>query len=78
MIMSGTTLPIYRLPLPTSTRVGQVRVVIDRNNQHYINDRKVISAVQSGDFSILTLANDAVYYVKTKDYEQLRHGRAKR
>ncbi len=76
--MSGTTLPIYRLPLPTSTRVGMVRVVIDRHNQRYINDSKVISVVPSGDFSILTLADDKVYYVKTKDYEQLHPGRQKR
>jgi hypothetical protein len=76
--MSGTTLPIYRLPIPTATRVGMVRVVVDRNNQRYVNDSKVVSAVQRGDFSILTLANDAVYYVKTNEYEQLRPGRAKR
>lgn len=76
--MSGTTLPIYRLPIPTATRVGQVRVVVDRNNQRYINDSKVISAVQSGDFSILTLANDTVYYVKTKDYQELHPARQKR
>ena len=75
--MSGTTLPIYRLPLPTATRVGQVRVVIDRNNQRYINNSKVISAVQSGDFSILTLANDTVYYVKTKDYQEVQPARQK-
>ena len=70
-IMRGTSLPIYRLPTRTSTQIGQVRVVTDRNNQHYVNGSRVLSAAPSGDFHILTLANGSVYYVKTQDYSTL-------
>jgi hypothetical protein len=69
--MRGTQLPIYRLPTTTSTQIGQVRVVADRHNQHYVNGSRVLSATPSGDFHILTLANGMVYYVKTQDYTAL-------
>jgi hypothetical protein len=69
--MRGTTLPIYRLPTRTATQVGQVQVVTDRNNQHYVDGSRVLSATSSGDFHILTLANGSVYYVKTQDYTAL-------
>jgi hypothetical protein len=69
--MSGTSLPIYRLPIPTATQIGQVRVVTDRHNQHYVNGSRVLSATPSGDFHVLMLANGAVYYVKTRDYTAL-------
>jgi hypothetical protein len=70
-IMRGTPLPIYRLPTRTATQVGQVRVVTDRNNQHYIDGSRVLSATPSGDFHVVTLANGSVYYVKTRDYTAL-------
>ena len=66
--MSGTMLPIYRLPTPTAVQLGQIRVVTDRHNRRYINGSQVLTATPSGDFHILTLANGAVYYVKTQDY----------
>lgn len=69
--MRGTPLPIYRLPIPTATQIGQVRVVTDRNNQHYINGSRVLSATPSGDFQVVTLADGSVYYVKTQDFTAL-------
>jgi hypothetical protein len=69
--MRGTPLPIYRLPTPTSTQIGKVGVITDRNSRHYINGSRVESATPSGDFHILTLANGEVYYVKTSDYNAL-------
>lgn len=69
--MSGTMLPIYRLPTANAVQVGQVRVVSDRHNNRYINGHKVIAATPGGDFQILKLANGAVYYVKAQDYVQL-------
>jgi hypothetical protein len=69
--MRGTPLPIYRLPTATSTQIGRVGVTTDRNNQHYVDGSRVESAVASGEFQILTLANGKVYYVKSKDYHAL-------
>ena len=76
--MRGTPLPIYRLPISTSTQIGQVRVVTDRNNQHYVNGSRLLSATPSGDFHILTLADGSVYYVKTQDYTALPAARRSR
>ena len=69
--MSPRTLACYRLPVPTSTQIGHVRVVIDRHQQAYVNGSKVTSANPSGDFLVLTLANDQVYYVKVSDFNAL-------
>lgn len=76
--MSGQELPIYRLPIPTASRVGQVRVVTDRNGRHYVNGSKVVSATPSGEFHILTMESGASVYVKTQDYRRLPAGRARR
>jgi hypothetical protein len=76
--MRGTPLPIYRLPTPTATQIGRVGVVIDRNNQHYINGSRVLSATPSGDYHILTLANGEEYYVKTSDYAALPSAQRRR
>jgi hypothetical protein len=71
--MSGKTLAIYRLPIAKAPRVGQVRVVRDRNQQLYIAGSKVMTAVAStSDFLILTLANGQTYYVKAQEYAQLQ------
>lgn len=71
-------LPIYRLPLATATQVGRVRVVVDRNQRVYIAGSAVVTAVPSGDFLILTLANDQVYYVKARDYQMLQSSSKRR
>lgn len=73
--MSGTTLPIYRLPTKPAAQVGRVRVVIDRNGRAYIDGSKVISAEPSGDFLVLTLASGASYFVKATEYEPLTRPR---
>jgi hypothetical protein len=69
--MRTTTLAIYRLPIPSSTQVGHVRVVIDRHQQVYLSGSKIVTATPSGDFLILTVANDQTYYVKSRDYQNL-------
>jgi hypothetical protein len=69
--MSKTTIAFYRLPIATSTQIGRLRVVVDRNRQVYLADSKVVTAQASGDFMILTLANQQVYYVKARDYNAL-------
>ena len=68
--MSKQSLSIYRLPIPRAARIGAVRVVIDRNQQVYVAGSRVAAKVLSGDFLILTLANDQTYYVKADDYAQ--------
>jgi hypothetical protein len=69
--VSGTLLAIYRLPIATAAEIGHVRVVADRHNGRYINGSKVLSTRPSGAFLVVTLANDAVYYVKAQDYAQV-------
>jgi hypothetical protein len=76
--MAGLSLPIYRLPTPRATQIGTVRVVLDRHQQVYIKGSKVVTAVPSGDFLIVTLANGQVYYVKALEYERLRTGQRTR
>jgi hypothetical protein len=67
--MSPKILACYRLPVATSTQIGHVRVVFDRHRQAYVAGSKVVSANPSGDFLVLTLANDEVHYVKRLEFE---------
>ena len=70
--MSKQSLSIYRLPTARAARIGAVRVVLDRNQQVYIAGSRVTAVSPSGDFLILTLANDQVYYVKADEYARAR------
>jgi hypothetical protein len=72
--MSKQSLSIYRLPTPRAARIGAVRVVIDRNGQIYVAGSRVESMVPSGDFLILTLANEQTYYVKAAEYARASAG----
>jgi hypothetical protein len=76
--MSKLSLSIYRLPTPRSARIGAVRVVLDRNQQVYVAGSRVESTAPSGEFLILTLANDQMYYVKADEYAQARAGSARK
>jgi hypothetical protein len=69
---SSTTLAIYRMPIARAAEVGHIRVVIDRHQQRYVEGSRVATATPSGDFLILKLANEQVYYVKAKDYERIQ------
>lgn len=69
--MSSKQLAAYRLPIPNATRVGEVRIVTDRNGQHYADGSKVIEAVMSGQHMIIKLADGRSYYVLAKDYKNL-------
>ena len=70
--MSKIALRFYRLPVPTATQIGMVRAVVDRNQQVYLEGSKVLSAAPSGEFMVLTLADENVYYVKLEEYQALR------
>jgi hypothetical protein len=76
--MSKISLSIYRLPTPRAARIGAVRVVLDRNQQMYIAGSRVESTAPSGEFLILTLANDQMFYVKADEYAQARTGSARK
>jgi hypothetical protein len=76
--MSGQELPIYRLPIPTASRVGQVRVVTDRNGRHYVNGSRLVAATPSGDFQILELESGESVYVKTTDFARLPKARPRK
>ena len=69
--MSKTTLPFYRLPTKTATQIGRVRIVVDRNQQAYVAGSRVVSAAPSGEFMVLTLADEQVYYVKAQEYQSI-------
>jgi hypothetical protein len=69
--VSPKTIAYYRLPVSTTTQIGHLRVVVDRHKQAYVAGSKVVSANPSGDFLVLTLANEQVYYVKKLDYQAL-------
>lgn len=73
--MSSVELPIYRLPVGAGTRVGSARVVIDRNNERYIDGSRVAEAVPSGIFLLLTLANGTKMTVKQDEYAALKSTR---
>jgi hypothetical protein len=70
--MSHTTLAIYRLPTARATPIGHVRVVLDRHQRIYVHGSRVHATSPSGDFLILTLANEQVYYVKAEDYQRIQ------
>lgn len=70
--MAQKTIAYYRLPVPTSTQVGHLRIVIDRNYQAYVAGSKVLSATISGQFLVLKLASKQSIYVKRKDYEAFK------
>jgi hypothetical protein len=72
--MSKLSLSIYRLPTARAARIGAVRVVLDRNQQVYVAGSRVAAVAPSGDFLILTLANDEVYYVKAEEYARAQAG----
>jgi hypothetical protein len=76
--MSKRSLSIYRLPTARAARIGAVRIVLDRNQQVYVAGSRVASVAPSGDFLILTLANDQVYYVKADEYAQAKAAPARK
>jgi hypothetical protein len=76
--MSKISLSIYRLPTSRAARIGAVRVVLDRNQQVYVAGSRVESTAPSGEFLILTLANDEMYYVKADEYAQVRADSARK
>jgi uncharacterized protein YlzI (FlbEa/FlbD family) len=69
--MSKHQLATYRLPIANATRIGQVRVVTDRNGKHYIDGSRVIEIIDHGTHTTLKLANGTSYFVRTKEYQDL-------
>lgn len=69
--MSGTELPIYRLPIPSATSVGSVRIVKDRNGRLYADGSRIESTTATGRHTTLTLANGRSFYVLTSDFKKV-------
>ncbi len=68
--MSGKLIPFYRVPIGRATRVGQVRVVRDRNGRYYADGAKAVSAERTGDYTALALADGRVFFVLTAELER--------
>jgi hypothetical protein len=67
--MSGTMLATYRMPTASSTKIGSVRIVKDRNGKVYADGTKVVSATVTGVHTLLELADRRTFYVLTSDLE---------
>ena len=70
--MSGTQIPIYRLPIAARHRVGSIKVVKDRNGKIYVDGSRVEQTEVSGEFYILTLKDGRSYYVLARELEAVR------
>jgi hypothetical protein len=75
------TLAHYRLPIASAPLIGHLRVVIDRNGKIYLDGSRIRDTAPSGEFLVITLQNEQVYYVKSSEYASLgaryRGGRKK-
>ncbi len=69
--MSGKQLPIYRLPVPKATRVGEIRIVKDRNGKLYIDGAPITESSVTGMFTQLTNAAGATFFVKTEELKRI-------
>jgi hypothetical protein len=69
--MSGKQLAIFRLPIPQAAQIGHVRVVTDRNGQHYVDGSKVVQTAVTGIHTALTLADGRSIFVLTKAFRSL-------
>jgi hypothetical protein len=69
--MSSKTLATYRLPIPSATKIGSLRIVTDRNKVHYADGSKIIEAIERGVHTIITLADGRSFYVLTKEFQRL-------
>jgi hypothetical protein len=69
--MSSKTLATYRLPISSATKIGSLRIVTDRNKVHYADGSKIVSTVEQGVHTIITLADGRMFYVLTKEYQRL-------
>ena len=64
-------LATYRLPSASSTKIGNVRIVKDRNGKVYADGTKVVSATVVGAHTRLEVANGRTFYVLTSDLEHV-------
>ena len=69
--MSGKLISFFRLPTASSVRIGQVRIVKDRNGVIYADGSKVLSAATTGAHSVLTLADGRDFYVLTTELQSV-------
>ncbi|MBK9942773.1 MAG: hypothetical protein IPP13_14265 [Kouleothrix sp.] len=76
--MSGKVVAFYRLPIASSAKIGQIRIVKDRNGVCYADGSKVLSANITGAHSVLTLADGRNYYVLTAELQRVPNAKAKR
>lgn len=69
--MSGKLVACYRLPTASAVKIGQVRIVKDRNGVYYADGSKVLSANVTGAHSVLKLADGRDFYVLTAELQQV-------
>lgn len=69
--MSGKFVSFYRLPIANSAKIGQVRIVKDRNGVCYADGSKVLSANTTGAHSVLKLADGRDFYVLTAELDRV-------
>ncbi|HNP87859.1 MAG: hypothetical protein JST60_07970 [Chloroflexi bacterium SZAS-1] len=76
--MSGKLISFYRLPTTSAVRLGQIRIVRDRNGVYYADGSKVVETTITGGHSVLTLADGRNFYVLTRELEGIPKARSTR
>lgn len=69
--MSGKIISFYRLPTASAVKIGQIRVVKDRNGVCYADGSKVVSSSVTGAHSVLQLADGRDFYVLTAELQRV-------
>ena len=69
--MSGKIISFYRLPTASAVKIGQIRVVRDRNGVFYADGSKVVSNSATGAHSVLQLADGRDFYVLTAELQRV-------
>ena len=64
-------LATYRMPTASSTKIGSVRIVKDRNGKVYANGTKAVSATVMGVHTLLELADGRNFYVLTSELQRV-------
>lgn len=73
--MSGKLVSFYRLPTASAARIGQIRIVKDRNGVIYADGCKVLSANVTGAHSVLKLTDGRDFYVLTDELQRVPKAR---
>ena len=60
---------MLRMPSASSTKIGSVRIVKDRNGKVYADGTKVVSTTVAGAHTVLELVDGRNFYVLTSDLQ---------